>query len=389
MRAQIQPLHPLLVGAEGIDEKTVGILILRNEFLRRAFIIDAISGANSAVAVDAIGEIQGCRSRLVDERSEKDNHSLPTNSLHGRNGAIFVFLNGFDRYVDLVGGLIFLARDLPGCPRRSRVFQPLRFSLLLLAFLQRGARFFLFAFCLLPLTLFLLLLRLATTLRHAIDRGRRLRVAIRRPATLILQLLTIRLVALQQLALRILKPDVPRRGTLEADRHHDAKRCIGKLDMFRRRKRLRLLNEEERRPAEFRVHGYDAGSRKHPPGAAHVEFESHNAAPAAGSSPGQIAFVMLEIRDDLVLPLQRHGNINLTRIAGERKFGACEYRSRCEEKNTEQSRLQHLQPKPKDDVARPRTLLRRRSSTAFSAATRPLARTARATGQKQHEHRRR
>jgi len=59
---------------------------------------------------------------------------------------------------------------------------------------------------------------------------------------------------------------------------------------------------------------------------------------------------MLEIRDDLVLPLQRHGNINLTRIASERKFGACEYRSRCEEKNTEQSRLQHLQPKPRDDV---------------------------------------
>src|SRR5262249_5995294 len=134
---------------------------------------------------------------LVDERGEKDNHPLPTNSLHGRKGAIFVFLNGFDRYVDLVGGLIFLTRDLPGCPRRSRVFQPLRFSLLPLAFFQRGVRFFLFAFRLLPLTLFLLLLCLATTLRHAIDRGRRLRVAIRRPATLILELLTIRLVALQ------------------------------------------------------------------------------------------------------------------------------------------------------------------------------------------------
>src|SRR5215471_4329526 len=134
-------LHPLLVAAEGDDEESVGILILRNKFLRRAFIIDAISGANSAVAVDAIGEIQRRRSRLVDERSEKDNHSLPTNSLHGRKGAIFVFLNGFDRYVDLVGGLIFLAPDLPGCPRRSRVFQPLRFCLLPLALLQRGARF--------------------------------------------------------------------------------------------------------------------------------------------------------------------------------------------------------------------------------------------------------
>src|SRR5215510_4287163 len=58
MRAQIQPLHPLLVSAEGDDEKSVGILILRNKFLRWAFIIDAIRGANSAVAVDAIGEIQ-------------------------------------------------------------------------------------------------------------------------------------------------------------------------------------------------------------------------------------------------------------------------------------------------------------------------------------------
>src|SRR5262249_22961072 len=58
MRAKIQPLHPLLVGAEGDDEKSFGILILRNEFLRWAFIIDAIRGANSAVAVDAIGETQ-------------------------------------------------------------------------------------------------------------------------------------------------------------------------------------------------------------------------------------------------------------------------------------------------------------------------------------------
>src|SRR5262249_39930479 len=191
MRAQIQPLHPLLVGAEGGDEKSVGILILRNKFLRRAFIIDAISGANPAVAVDAIGEIQRRRSHLVDERSEKDNRSLPTNSLHGRKGAISVFLNVFDRYIDVVGGFIFLVRDLPGCPGRPRLFPPLRFCLLPLAFLQRGARFFLLAFCLLPLTLFLLLLCLETTLRHASDRGWRLRVPIRRPATLILELLTI------------------------------------------------------------------------------------------------------------------------------------------------------------------------------------------------------
>src|SRR5262249_3390354 len=252
---------------------------------------------------------------------------------------------GFDRYIDLVGGLIFLARDLPGCPRCPRVFQPLRFSLQSLAFFQRRVRFFLFAFCLLPLALFLLLLCLAATLRHAIDRGRRLRVAIRRPATLILQLLTIRLVALEQLALRILNPCIPRRCTLEADRYNDAKRCSGKLDMFRRRKRLRLLNEEEGRPAEFRVNGYNAGSRKHPPSAAHVEFESYNAASAAASGPGQIALVMFEIRDDLVLPLQRHGNINLKRIASDNKFGARGYPRRCEEKHTEESRLHHLQPK--------------------------------------------
>src|SRR5262249_49429477 len=104
------------------------------------------------------------------------------------------------------------------------------------------------------------------------------------------------------------------------------------------------------RPAEFRVNGYNAGSRKHPPSAAHVEFESHNPASAADSSPGQIAFVMFEIRDDLVLPLKWHRNIILTHISSDRKFGACEHRRRCDEKNTEQSRFQHLQPKPRDDA---------------------------------------
>src|SRR5262249_7441973 len=186
------------------------------------------------------------------ERREKDNRSVPTNSFHGREGAIFILLDGFDRHIDLIGGRIFLARDPPGCPRRSRVFQPLRFCLLTLVFLERSLRVFLFAFCLAPLTLFLLLLCLATTLQHAIDRGRRLRVPIRRPATLILELLTIRFVAFEQLAALILQPRFPRRDTLEADRHHEAKRCIGKLDMLRRQKRLRLLNEEERRPAEVR-----------------------------------------------------------------------------------------------------------------------------------------
>src|SRR5215831_10862935 len=244
MRAQIQPLHPLLVAAEGDDEESVGILILRNKFLRRVFIIDAISGANSTVAVDAIGEIQRRRSRRVDERREKDNRSVPTNSLYGCKSAICILLDGLDRHIHLLGGHVFLARDLPGRPRRSRVFLPLRFCLLTLAFLEHGARSFLFAFCLLTLTLFLLLLCLATTLRHAIDRGRRLRVPIRRPATLILELLTIRLVALDELAALRILPRFPGRGILEADRHHKAKRCIGKLDMFRRRKRLGLLNED-------------------------------------------------------------------------------------------------------------------------------------------------
>src|SRR5215469_16078534 len=85
------------------------------------------------------------------------------------------------------------------------------------------------------------------------------------------------------------------------------------------------------------------GSTK--PRAAHVEFESHNAASAAGSNPGQIAFVVFEVRDDLVLPLQRHRNIVFIRGSRDRKFCACGHQRRCEEKNTEQLRLQHLQPK--------------------------------------------
>jgi hypothetical protein len=86
------------------------------------------------------------------------------------------------------------------------------------------------------------------------------------------------------------------------------------------------------------------------PGAAHVEFESHNAAFAVGASTGQIAFIVFEVRADLVLPLERHRNIILTPLSSGRKFGAYGHRRRCEEKNTEQSQLQHLQPKPRDDV---------------------------------------
>ena len=89
------------------------------------------------------------------------------------------------------------------------------------------------------MTLFLLTLRLETPLRHAIDRVRGLRVAVRRPPTLILQLLTICLVAFHELAaLRILRPCVLRREIAEPDHHHDAERCIGKLDVFRRWKWL-------------------------------------------------------------------------------------------------------------------------------------------------------
>src|SRR5262249_61056441 len=113
---------------------------------------------------------------------------------------------------------------------------------------------------------------LAPTLRHAIDRGRRLRVPIRRPATLILELLTVRLVALDELAALRILPRFPGRGILEADRHHEAKRCIRKLDMFRRRKRLGLLNEEGRRPAATGRDAYCAGCRRHPPPAAPVGF---------------------------------------------------------------------------------------------------------------------
>src|SRR5262249_13841134 len=132
-------------------------------------------------------------------------------------------------------------------------------------------------------------------------------------------------------------------------------------------------------------------SRKHPPSAAHVEFESYNAASAAASGPGQIAFVMFEVRDDLVLPLQRHGNINLKRIASDSKFGAREYRRRCEEKNTKQLRPQHLQPKPRDEArTTTNTLLRRRSSRAFLAASRPFGSNREGnSARNKNEHRRR
>ena len=64
----------------------------------------------------------------------------------------------------------------------------------------------------------------------------------------------------------------------------------------------------------------------------------------------QIAFVVFEVRDDLVLPLGRHGNIVVICRSSDRRFGACGHQRRREEKNTEQSWLQHSQPKLNDDV---------------------------------------
>jgi hypothetical protein len=93
---------------------------------------------------------------------------------------------------------------------------------------------------------------------------------------------------------------------------------------------------------------------------------------------------MFEIRDDLVLPLQWHRNIILTHISSDRKFGACEHRRRCDEKNTEQSRFQHLQR------TRPRALLQRCSSAALSAASQRFGSRREGTGvRKKNAHRRR
>jgi hypothetical protein len=80
------------------------------------------------------------------------------------------------------------------------------------------------ALVVLRLTLGVLTLCLETSLRHAMHIGRRLRLPIRRLPTLILELLTIRLVTLQQLAaLEVLKARcVLRRDFVEPDRHEDA-----------------------------------------------------------------------------------------------------------------------------------------------------------------------
>src|SRR5262249_23464372 len=117
---------------------------------------------------------------------------------------------------------------------------------------------------------------------------------------------------------------------------------------------------------------------------------SHNAASAADSSPGQIAFVMFEIRDDLVLPLQWHRNIILTHISSDRKFGACEHRRRCDEKTPSNRGFSISNPNQGTTCARPRALLRRCSSAALSAASQRFGSHREGTGvRKKNAHRRR
>src|SRR6516162_10903700 len=119
--------------------------------------------------------------------------------------------------------------------------------------------------------------------------------------------------------------------------------------MVRRREWLRLLQEEERRAAELTVDGHDAGSRQHPPGAVDVQVEVHNADFAPGSNAGQIALIVLNVRGDLVLPLDQRRKIVCRRITRDRKFSARGYQSRYDSKNAEQSRCQHLKPEPRVD----------------------------------------
>src|SRR5262249_12996397 len=97
--------------------------------------------------------------------------------------------------------------------------------------------------------------------------------------------------------------------------------------MVRRRKWLGLLQEEQRRTAEFTVNGDDAGSRQHPPGAADVQVEVHDADLAPGSNPGQIALVVFNVRGDLVLPREQRRKILCRGVTRDRKFGAGGYES--------------------------------------------------------------
>jgi len=80
--------------------------------------------------------------------------------------------------------------------------------------------------------------------------------------------------------------------------------------MGRRGKRLCLLKQQKRHPAKVGVNGHDARSRKHPSGTVHRQLESDDADFAAGSGRREVAFIMLEIRADLALPvLQRRKTV--------------------------------------------------------------------------------
>src|SRR6516165_2035645 len=136
---------------------------------------------------------------------------------------------------------------------------------------------------------------------------------------------------------------------IEPDRHDDAECCIAEADMVRRRKWLRLLQEQQPRTAEFTVNGHDAGSRQHPPGAVDVQVEVHDADFAPGSNAGQIALIVFNVRGDLVLPLDQRRKIVGRRITRDRKFGARGHQSRYDSKNAEQSRCQHLKPEIRAD----------------------------------------
>src|SRR6516225_9833554 len=136
---------------------------------------------------------------------------------------------------------------------------------------------------------------------------------------------------------------------IEPDRHDDAECCIAEADMVRRRKWLRLLQEQQPRTAEFTVNGDDAGSRQHPPGAVDVQVEVHDTDFAPGSNAGQIAPIVFDVRGDLVLPLEQRRKIVCRRVTRERKFGAGGCESRYDSKNAEQPRRQH----PKTRAKRP------------------------------------
>src|SRR5262249_27996911 len=124
---------------------------------------------------------------------------------------------------------------------------------------------------------------------------------------LIFELLTVGLVTLQEFAALELLGRSLRGDIVETDRHDDAERRIGKIEMGRRGKRLRLLEQEERHPAEIRIGSHNARSRKHPPAAVHGQLVFHDADLAAGSGRREVTFIVLEIGADLALPLRQRG----------------------------------------------------------------------------------